>query len=95
MERAGRDRVEVGRRRAISLGIVEEARIRQAVAVVDDSEAASILRGHLVARHRLWSEDLVETTPANHVTRSTEVFERLRNQAGQQYSSFERHREAT
>jgi hypothetical protein len=79
----------------MSLSIAEQARIRQAVAAVDDDEAAGLQRSNVVALHRLWSEDLIVNEPTNQVAQSAEVLNRLRNQSGLQYSTFERHREAT
>jgi hypothetical protein len=79
----------------MSLTAEEEARIRQAIEAIDDEEPAGVLKGDLAALSRFWATDLVVNAPNNQVVRLAEVLERMKQQTGLQYSSFERHREAT
>jgi hypothetical protein len=79
----------------MGLSIEEQAEIRRAVAKVDDAEAVAVLRGHPSDPTRFWAEDLVVNSPGNEVVALADLRERLRTKTGLQYSSFERHREAT
>jgi hypothetical protein len=73
----------------------EEAQIRKTVEAIDDEEPASVLKEGQAAQTRYWAPDLIVNAPNNQVLRLAEVLERMKQQTALQYSSFERHREAT
>ncbi len=77
------------------LTAAEEAEIRKAVEAIDDEEPAGVLQGDIAGQARFWAPDMIVNGPGNQVVRLAEVFERMKRQTGLQYSSFERHREAT
>jgi hypothetical protein len=79
----------------MALSIAEQARIRKVVAAADDAEADALLHSSIVALHRLWSEDLVLSSPSEPLSAPVEFLERLRLQRAVQYATFERHREST
>jgi hypothetical protein len=79
----------------MSLSAEEEAQIRKAIEAIDDQEPAGVLKGDLAAQTRIWATDLIVNAPHNRVVRIADVLERMKQQTGLQYSSFERHREAT
>ncbi len=79
----------------MSLTAHEEAEIRKTVEAIDDEEPAGVLKGDVAGQARFWAKDLTVNAPNNHVVRLAEVLERMKQQTGLQYSSFERHREAT
>jgi aspartate aminotransferase-like enzyme len=49
----------------------------------------------VASQARFWAPDVTVNAPNNQVVRLAEVLERIKQQTGLQYSSFERHREAT
>jgi hypothetical protein len=73
----------------------EEAQIRKTVEAIDDEEPASVLKEGQSAQTRYWAPDLIVNAPNNQILRLAEVLERMKQQTALQYSSFERHREAT
>jgi hypothetical protein len=79
----------------MSLTADEEAQIRKTVEAIDDEEPVGVLKGDLAAQSRFWATDLIVNAPNNQVLRLTEVFERMKQHTALQYSSFQRHREAT
>jgi len=79
----------------MSLTADEEAQIRQAVEAIDDEEPAGVLEGDEAAQTRFWAMDVTVNAPNNQVLRHAEILERMKQHTGLQYSSFERHREAT
>lgn len=78
----------------MNLTAEEEAQIRQVVEAIDDAEPVGVLNGD-EAQTRFWAADLTVNAPNNQVLRLAEVLERMKQRTGLQYSSFERHREAT
>ncbi len=79
----------------MGLSIEEQAQIRRAVAVVDDAEGKAVARGGPPDPARFWADDLIVNAPTHQVLAKADLRERLRTKTGLQYSSFERHREAT
>jgi Domain of unknown function (DUF4440) len=79
----------------MSLTAEEEAQIRKAVEALDDEEPAGVLKGEVAAQARFWATDMTVNAPNNQVVHLAEVLERMKQHTGLQYSSFERHREAT
>lgn len=79
----------------MSLTADEEAEIRKTVEAIDDEEPVGILKGDVAGQTRLWAADLTVNAPNNQVVRLVEVLQHIKQQTGLQYSSFERHREAT
>ena len=73
----------------------KKAKIRQVVEAIDDEELAFVLKEDEAALIRLWAMDLIVNAPNNQVLRLFQILERMRERTGLQYSSFERHREAT
>jgi hypothetical protein len=73
----------------------EEAEIRKTVEAIDDEEPVGVLKGDVEGQARFWASDLTVNAPNNQVVRLAEVLEQMKQQTGLQYSSFERHREAT
>jgi len=79
----------------MGLSIEEQAQIRRAVAAVEDAEALAIVRVGNSDPTRFWAEDLIVNSPRNEVVALADLKEHLRRRTALQYSSFERHREAT
>ena len=79
----------------MSLTANKKAKIRKVVAAIDDEEPAGVLKGDEAATTRFWAMDLTVNAPNNQVLRLFQILERMRQHTGLQYSSFERHREAT
>ena len=79
----------------MSLTAEKKAQIRQVVEAIDDEGPAGVLKGDPTALARLCAPDLIVNAPNNQVLRLAEVLERMKQHTGLQYSSFERHREAT
>jgi hypothetical protein len=79
----------------MSLTADEEAEIRKTVEAIDDEEPVGILKGNVEGQARFWAADLTVNAPNNQVVRLAEVLQLIKQQTGLQYSSFERHREAT
>jgi|SRR5580658_9576151 hypothetical protein len=79
----------------MSLTADEEAEIRKTVEAIDDEEPVGILKGNVEGQARFWAADLTVNAPNNQVVRLAEVLQIIKQQTGLQYSSFERHREAT
>jgi len=79
----------------MSLTADKRAKIRLAVEAIDDEEPAGVLEGDEAAQTRFWAMDLTVNAPSNQVLRLSQTLERMREHSGLQYSSFERHREAT
>ena len=73
----------------------EEARIRKSVETIDDEEPIGVLKGDEAAQTRFWDPELTVNAPNNQIVRHAEILKRMEQQTGLQYSSFERHREAT
>jgi Domain of unknown function (DUF4440) len=79
----------------MSLTAEEEAQIRKAVEAIDDQEPAGVLKGDIAAHARFWAADMTVNAPNNQIVRLPDVLDRMKQRTGLQYSSFERHREAT
>ncbi len=79
----------------MSLTADEEAQIRKAVEATEDEEAVGVLSGDMGVQSRFWAKDVTVNAPNNQVVRLAEIIERMKQQTALQYSSFERHREAT
>lgn len=79
----------------MSLTAEKKAQIHQFVEAIDDEEPTGVLKGDPTALARLCAPDLIVNAPNNQVLRLAEVLERMKQHTGLQYSSFERHREAT
>jgi hypothetical protein len=79
----------------MSLNENEKLQIRKAVEAIDDEEPAGVLKGDVAAQTRFWAEDLTVNAPNNQVVHHADILERMKEHTGLQYSSFERHREAT
>jgi hypothetical protein len=79
----------------MSLSIEEQARIRKAVAEIDDAEPAAAVRGKETELDRVWAEDMIVNAPSNQVAQIAATRELIRQRTGLQYTTYERHREAT
>jgi hypothetical protein len=73
----------------------DESAVRKAIEAMDDAEAAAVLTGDPQGPARLWANDLIVNAPNNQVMRFAQILDRMTHQTALQYSSFERHREAT
>ena len=79
----------------MSLTADEEAQIRKTVEAIDDEEPAGVLKDDPAIQTRFWATDLTVNSPLNRVVHHDQIFELMKQHTGLQYSSFERHREAT
>jgi hypothetical protein len=79
----------------VSLTADEEAQILKTVEAIDDEEPASVLKGDPAAQSRFWAADLTVNAPGNRIVHHDQILELMKQHTGLQYSSFERHREAT
>ena len=73
----------------------ETAKIQRTVKTIDDEEPVGVLRGDDAAQTRIWALDLTVNAPNNQIMRRAQILSRMKQQTGLQYSSFERHHEAT
>ena len=79
----------------MSLTADEEAQIRKTVEAIDDEEPAGVLKGDPTAQTRFWAPDMTVNGPGNRVIHHDQILGLMKQHTGLQYSSFERHREAT
>ena len=79
----------------MSLSAQEEAQIRKAVEAIDDQDALSVLKGDETAQTGFWAKDLSVNAPNHQIMHYAQIIDLMAKHTGLQYSSFERHREAT
>jgi hypothetical protein len=79
----------------MSLSADEEKQIRKAIEAIDDQEPVGVLKGDEAAQTHLWADDFTVNAPNNRIMGKAQILELMKQHTGLQYSSFERHREAT
>jgi hypothetical protein len=87
--------VHIGRVGQMSVNGDEAVQIRKSVEAIDDEEPVLVLKRNNAGLNRFWAADLTVNAPSNQVRRHAEILGVMKEHTGLQYSSFQRHREAT
>jgi hypothetical protein len=62
---------------------------------ISNSPRTGVLKGDPTAQTRFWAPDMTVNGPGNRVVHHDQILGLMKQHTGLQYSSFERHREAT